>query len=206
MSPTLPHVLFDMYGVLMRLPTEAELRRVQTAAGWGEEMWPVYWDLRPDLDAGRVSDVAYWQQIAARLGERPADLDVHEVIAADYVSCLRSQDEVVAVARELQRAGHLVGVLSNISTTLAGMVRERHEGWLRDFDAVTFSCEAGAAKPERRVYEAAVAALGAEPNDTLFVDDREDYLEGAREAGLRTHLFRGVAGLRRELGLPDAGE
>lgn len=200
MSP-LPHVLFDMYGVLLKMPTAADQRRVEQAAGQGadvaEQLWPVYEELRPALDAGLVSDVAFWRQIGLRL--RQPDLDVYEAISADYAPCVEAQPEVVEVARELVAAGHCVGVLSNIPATLAARVRSRHAEWLDTFDSLTFSCDIGVAKPDPRAYEVAVDAMGVAAQDTLFVDDRRAYLAGAEAAGLRTHLFTGVPALRRAL-------
>ena len=53
-------------------------------------------------------------------------------------------------------------------------------------DAVVFSSEVGRRKPAPEVYQAALAAIGAPPERTLFVGDRvrEDY-EGPRALGMR---------------------
>ena len=41
--------------------------------------------------------------------------------------------------------------------------------------------------------------LGADPAKTLFVDDTADYLVGAQQAGLVTHLFKTAQGLKTVL-------
>jgi HAD superfamily hydrolase (TIGR01509 family) len=61
----------------------------------------------------------------------------------------------------------------------------------RSFDVVVASCEAGVMKPERRIYEICLERLGTPAAATLFVDDREDNLRGAREVGIRTLHFTG---------------
>ena len=38
------------------------------------------------------------------------------------------------------------------------------------------------------------------PADTLFVDDSADYVDGARRAGLRTHVFDGYDALVARIG------
>jgi putative hydrolase of the HAD superfamily len=54
------------------------------------------------------------------------------------------------------------------------------------FDVVTRSSEVGAAKPDRRIFEAALGALGVAAGSVLHVgDSRREDLEGARAAGLR---------------------
>ena len=55
------------------------------------------------------------------------------------------------------------------------------------FGSLVFSCEHGAVKPARRLFEQALAELGAEPARTLFVgDDLRRDIEGAAACGLRT--------------------
>jgi putative hydrolase of the HAD superfamily len=55
------------------------------------------------------------------------------------------------------------------------------------FDAHINAAMAGAAKPERPIFDAAVEAGGAGPEQTLHVGDHPFYdVHGAREAGLRT--------------------
>jgi putative hydrolase of the HAD superfamily len=53
------------------------------------------------------------------------------------------------------------------------------------FDAVVSARSAGAAKPERLIFDAAVRAGGAAAHETLHVGDHpEFYVDGARAAGL----------------------
>ena len=52
-------------------------------------------------------------------------------------------------------------------------------------DACVISTQVGALKPDRRMYDAMLAALNAKPEDCLFVDDRAANLEGALAAGMK---------------------
>lgn len=55
------------------------------------------------------------------------------------------------------------------------------------FDGVVSARSAGAAKPARQIFEAAVDAGGAAPHETLHVGDNPEVdIDGARAAGLRT--------------------
>lgn len=54
-------------------------------------------------------------------------------------------------------------------------------------------------KPEPAAYVACLARLGGEPATTLFVDDRQDNVDGARAAGLDAIHFEGVERLRDDL-------
>ncbi len=44
----------------------------------------------------------------------------------------------------------------------------------------------GVRKPEARIYEIALDVMQADPATSVFVDDREENVEGARTLGMRT--------------------
>lgn len=73
-----------------------------------------------------------------------------------------------------------------ISNSFVG-ARER-EMALFHFDEMTeliiYSHEVGLAKPDPRIYMLACERLGLAPSEVLFVDDREDNAEGARQLGI----------------------
>ncbi len=55
------------------------------------------------------------------------------------------------------------------------------------FDDIVTAARAGAAKPARLIFDVAVRAGGATPEETLHVGDHWEYdVDGARQAGLRT--------------------
>ena len=95
------------------------------------------------------------------------------------------------VLEGLRQAGVRVGVLSN---TL--WPRWHHEAvFSRDglapfIDAAVYSSEIPVAKPHADAFRAAVDALGAVPERTVFVGDRPwDDVHGAQQAGMRAILI-----------------
>lgn len=95
------------------------------------------------------------------------------------------------VLEGLRQAGLRVGVLSN---TL--WPRWHHEAvFSRDgltpfIDAAVYSSEIPVAKPHADAFRAAIDALGAAPERTVFVGDRPwDDVHGAQQAGMRAILI-----------------
>ena len=70
------------------------------------------------------------------------------------------------------------------------------------FDTEFYSCFVGAAKPKAAFFEKVVAQLGCDASGVLFLDDRAENVEGAKQAGLNAAVFFGSEGpiaLRRQL-------
>jgi HAD superfamily hydrolase (TIGR01509 family) len=76
---------------------------------------------------------------------------------------------------------------------------ERNYSVLEHFDVKIFSHVVGALKPDRRIYEAAIAAAGHPAEALFFTDDREENIRGAEEVGIRAHQFTTVPRLLESL-------
>lgn len=54
-------------------------------------------------------------------------------------------------------------------------------------------------KPDPAIYDLAITRFGIAPERAIFIDDREDNVEAARNAGMTGHHFSGAAALKTEL-------
>lgn len=70
---------------------------------------------------------------------------------------------------------------------------------LRQFRAQAVSYEIGYLKPDPRFYQRALDMLGTSPGNTLFIDDREENVQGALNVGLQALRFTGIDKLREDL-------
>ncbi|MEU8796981.1 HAD family phosphatase [Spirillospora sp. NPDC048819] len=180
-------IVFDLYGVIARTQTAGAVRRIEEIAGVaGAPFWDAYWSCRPAYDAGQES-LAYWADVAGLLGT--AFPDVPALIDADLDSWTEVDDTMVALVHELADEGRTLGLLSNIVSDLVPRFEARHGTWLARFDALTYSCRIGVAKPDPRAYEICAERLGAKPADVIFFDDNEHNVLAARETGMRAELF-----------------
>ncbi len=98
--------------------------------------------------------------------------------------------DVLAPLRALRRGGLRVGLCSNAPYRPASMHAQlAHVGLDALLDAAVFSGEVGWRKPSRRLFEAALRALGTGADETVFVGDRlREDVGGAAAAGMRTVL------------------
>ncbi|HXE30255.1 MAG TPA: HAD-IA family hydrolase [Terriglobales bacterium] len=95
-------------------------------------------------------------------------------------------------------ASRRVGLLSNTNALhYEFLLRERP--LLRDFAFRIASHEAGAAKPDPRIYAAAEAAAQCGPHEILYLDDIPAFVEAARARGWQAEVFTGSAPLAASL-------
>lgn len=93
------------------------------------------------------------------------------------------RDAVVARARRIKAAGVRTACVTN-------NVREFGEAWRgmvpvdELFDAVVDSCHAGVRKPDPRMFELALDAVGADPARTAFLDDHPANVAVAESLGM----------------------
>jgi len=69
----------------------------------------------------------------------------------------------------------------------------------REFKAFFSSCFVGIRKPDEGIYKIALEVTQRQPEECVFIDDRELNLECARQLRMRTIHFKDAAQLRREL-------
>jgi putative hydrolase of the HAD superfamily len=53
------------------------------------------------------------------------------------------------------------------------------------FDVIVFSAEEGVKKPDPEIYRRALARLGVDPQEAIFVDDRLTNIAGAQQIGMQ---------------------
>lgn len=187
--------LFDLYGVLLKTQSEQALRALEQVTGATDELWPVYWELRPDFDAGRVTAEEYWDKVQKRLHVDP--FDIQQAIDTDYAGWLEEDPEMVDLVRGLAK-DHRVGLLSNIPEGLAREVLRKHT-WLQEFDSIAMSYDIGVEKPQPEAYAKALELLGTLPAETHFFDDNEANVWAAERCGLQAHLFTDIDTLKEIL-------
>jgi putative hydrolase of the HAD superfamily len=82
-----------------------------------------------------------------------------------------------------------------LSNSFVGARRKEQERYQFDTlcDFIIYSHEVGMSKPDQRIYALTCERLGRQPAEVIFVDDREEAVEAAREFGLCGIVFKANA-------------
>ena len=109
------------------------------------------------------------------------------------------QPESLALAQELaERGSWQMATINNESREL-NLYRIQQFGLCRLFRVFFSSCFVKLRKPDEAIYELALAMTQREPQECVFIDDREVNLESACRLGMHGLHFRGATRLRQEL-------
>lgn len=174
-------LIFDMGGVFLQMVDG--MPRLQIAERLGLPLDTIYaaiFDSESALRAmrGEFSYEHHWACVCAELGLAADDCaDLHnEFWRADGID-----RQLTACIRHL-RPHYKIGLLSNAWDDL----RRKLVRWgLTDlFDDVVNSAEVGLVKPDLQIYTLALARLGVAPAEAVFVDDRQENVEAARQVGM----------------------
>jgi putative hydrolase of the HAD superfamily len=194
---TVTHIFFDIGGVLGTNGWDRE-QRAAAARHFGldvAELEDRHGEAVAMLEQGRMPLDEYLRNTVFF---RPRSFGLEE-----FKACMQAQSapypETIDFARALARTGRYR--LMTINNESAELNRYRLEQFgLRDiFTAFFSSCWVGVLKPGLRIYELALAMSQAEPEDSVFIDDRERNLEPAQTLGMRTIRYINVPRLRQEL-------
>lgn len=160
-----------------------------------------------DLEARHLAIFAAWERDSVGLDEY---LDVAVFYQARPFSRNEFFEFVLSQSKLL--AGGALGILKEIAASdkcMLGALNNEARATndyrftkfgLREVFQVAFSsCYVGLRKPDPAIYRRALDILGGSPQRVLFIDDRQQNVDGAAAAGMKTIRFQGADALRSEL-------
>ena len=184
-----PHlVIFDMDDVLCHYDLGRRLRELATLAGTtARDARAALWDsgFEELADAGGYPDSdIYIAEFGQRLGYA---ITKEQWIAARRIA-MKPNLDVLALAEKLS-AQAMIAIYTN-----NGPLVKNHLDTLFPEAAAIFSLkfcsfEFGTKKPDPESFTRLTNAMGQDPKNCWFIDDKKSNVEGARIAGLRAHHF-----------------
>ena len=170
------NIVFDLGGVVFaRDPRKFEPEFIKFFSYILLPQMPRFWE---EYDRGVVS----YEQVVTDLAEyNHCD---RELADKNLRRSILTQEEIVAtkaLVADLKAAGYKLYVLSNMSLEFIEFLRKTEV--YKYFDGEVVSCEEHVVKPDAEIYRRLVERYGLDVSETLFIDDRKENVEAARNEG-----------------------
>ena len=191
------HIVFDIGRVLIHYDPDLPFSRLIPDAverSWFfDNVCTSPWNI--EQDRGRT-----WEEAEALLiAEHPShDENIRNFRRYWHEMVPHAYDDSVELMERLIDAGHDVTMLTNFAADTFVEARARYP-FLERPRGVTVSGEIRMIKPERGIYDHHVAAFNLDPASSLFIDDSQKNVDGAKAAGWQAVMFTDAKTLEADL-------
>lgn len=190
-------LFWDVGGVLLTNGWDRHSRRI--AAEKFKLDWEDYED-RHELVVGRFETgrLSLDHYLDRTIFYRSRDFSKDDFKNYMFAQSKPIEGSLDVVGRLARTCRYLLGTLNNESKEL-NLYRIEHFGLRKYFSLFMSSSFLGVKKPEDEMFQLALNLSQLEPEECLFIDDRELNLECADRLGLRTLQFKNAAQLDHDL-------
>lgn len=179
---------FDWDGYIRSLFSDEDIIRRIGRAVWESRLWV-------EFDRGVLPD----EEIIRKMTECEPDLaEEIRFSMKDVGKTVRRRDTAIPWIRSLKERGLQVFYLSNYSLRLR-MQNQEALDFMQEMDGGLFSYEVHLLKPDPAIYRAICEKYGLSPEETVFLDDMEANVEGAKTCGLQAIRYTTQEAAREEL-------
>jgi 2-haloacid dehalogenase len=180
-------IIFDLGRVLVKFNVRNLFRKIITTEEeidyFLQNICTWEWHIQQDL----VQDTS---QVSAPLVQQfPKYQEAIEAFYGRFLEMIEgTYEKNVKLAMDLKQKGYPIYVLSNFPGDQYDKY-EKHNSFLQIFDDKIISGHVGLAKPDAKIYQLAIDKFHLVPERSLFIDDKIENIEGAKQLGIQTiHL------------------
>lgn len=196
-------ILFDWGGVLIDNPAPGLMAHCAEALRVSVPDYQQAHNRHSEpFQKGLIPEATFWQRVCTDLNRRLPE--VPSLWGQAFRAVYSPRPDVFGWAGQLRTQGYKTALLSNTEQPAMEFFLElRYDV----FDAAVFSCAEGALKPEREVYEVAAHKIGVPLSQCVFIDDKQLFVDGAIQAGMKAVLYKNLDQVKqalKSLGVCDA--
>jgi FMN phosphatase YigB (HAD superfamily) len=181
----LRHVLFDLGGVLYELDFDRfgqEMNRLQANSSTASIQYSLRY--QPEtftlFEIGKISTTEFCDRLRQEFALNASNEAIKNAWNSLLVGLYR--DRVAMLQRLGQK--YRLSLLSNINDFHLSAVEVECEELFAQFEQCFFSHLIGLRKPNLDVFEHVLAAMGAKPEETVYIDDSPQHVEAAKQLGI----------------------
>jgi len=144
-------------------------------------------DIFVGFETGKITSYEYYRSVTERLDCSMSFNKFKRI----WNSILLKRDHMFELILKLKDYVNIL-LLSNTNEINALAMKD-------DLSKITnnyvYSYEVGFMKPDRRIYEIALEKINVDPENIIFVDDREQNIEAAKHLRIHSYLYRNIGNI-----------
>lgn len=196
MVPDVKNIIFDLGGVIL----DIDYTRVEDAfKELGAQEFEHLFSQKKQasffsaFERGEISPAQFRKELRALL---PKNVSDEEIDAAWNAILGELPSKRIVLLKMLRKMGYRLFLLSNTNSIhIRAFTDYLDETYGKDlfkslFEKVYYSSQIGMRKPTQKIFRHVMKEHQLKPSETLFIDDSEQHIEGAKKTGLMTHWLQ----------------
>jgi epoxide hydrolase-like predicted phosphatase len=177
-------VFFDWGGVIAPDPGDdflsSLLKRIGATDDQIKEIFETYMSR---FTRGQITDQQYWEELRKNYG-----FVISDSMSDEFRKWrgLVADENIMKLVHDLKKRDIKVALFTNVIEPSYDLIKQA--GYYSEFDEVIASCKVGYGKPDQEIYEIALQKMHTTAQESLFIDDKQAFLDPAIRMGFQTIL------------------
>lgn len=181
-------IIFDFAGVVA---TESFMIWLSENITDFEKTKQFYLDLSYEVDSGKITASEFSQVLGEKSGKPP------ENVWPEIFDKIVINDSMVNLIKNLKKK-YKVGLLTNHITEWITYIIDSHK-LSPLFDEIVISSKEKFIKPDQKIFKIMLERLQVDAPESVFIDDRQINVEGAKKIGMQGLLYTADEELEQDL-------
>ncbi|MBS3078546.1 HAD-IA family hydrolase [Candidatus Pacearchaeota archaeon] len=149
------------------------------------------------LSKGKKSLTDFFSELILKINSQISKEDLLAFYLNIYEKTSSKQNKKIVDLIKRLKKHHNVSCITNTEIEIARF--NEKAGLFNNFHNSFISCKLGMKKPDKAIFEYTLKILGLEPQEIIFIDDKEEFLHTPKKLGLNTILFKNNNQLIKDL-------
>ncbi len=136
-------------------------------------------------DRGEITNAERYDLVKKRLPEKM--WNKLKKCVEEWFVCMIPLEGAIEFCTDMKKRGYKLYVLSNACNMFHVYFPKYYP--LEWFDGIMVSSDEGIIKPDVNIYKRLLERYSLKPEECLFIDDRQDNINGAKSAGMKAVVF-----------------
>ena len=143
----------------------------------------------------KISETQFWKNVAERFGTDYKKIHTN-LLTKDFRESIRLNSKLLELISKLRKK-YKIAVISNIIQQHSEINKDL--GLYENFHQLVLSYEVKMTKDSKEIFALATRRLKVKPQECIFIDDIEKFVNVAKSYGMNVILFKDNRQLKKDL-------